>query len=304
MRLFMSKGFSRSPWGLVVVLVAACSSPRLRGADAAGAPAPVASPAPELPTPVDPASGAGVVGEDAPAAPACASASPAPEAPGPAFPDVPFTIHGEQDRVIEVYPPLSTQGRWPLVVLLHATCMQPGPVCDAFGHAGRDVGWLVCPAGNSACYGEPDWGGPAKPKAAFLDRALTQAAERIGPFFDERPGVLVGWSRGAYAARDILEVAADEPDSPRSRRFSGLVLLAASVSIPAARLRAAGIRRVVFAAGDHDGARQAMTSNAASLRSAGLETRYVSLGPIGHSWPRDFESRMSEPIAWASRSPD
>jgi len=28
--------------------------------------------------------------------------------------------------------------------------------------------------------------------------------------------------------------------------------------------------------------------------------RYVSLGNIGHAWPKDFETRMREPIAWAA----
>lgn len=226
------------------------------------------------------------------------------EPPAPPFPDVPFALQGERDRSIAVYPPLSTQGRWPLIVFLHATCMQPAPVCDAFGNAGRDAGWLVCPAGNSACYGEPDWSGPGATKEAFLSRALAQVEKRVAPFLEPRPGVLVGWSRGAYAARDILDAAVTaQPMTTTARRFAGLVLIAASVTLDVAHLRAAGISRIVFAAGDFDGARGTMEKNAATLKKAGLETRYVSLGKIGHAWPNDFEQRMSEPIAWAARVP-
>lgn len=220
------------------------------------------------------------------------------------FPENPFTLTGERERVIEVYPPSSTRGRKPMVVFLHATCMQPRPVCDAFGSAGRDTGWLVCPAGNSACYGEPDWSGSGPTKAAFLAHAMAQAQAQIEPFVEEKRGVLVGWSRGAFAARDILDASVNsQPPGPLAQRFSGLVLIAASVPLDPKKLRAAGISRVVLAAGDHDGARASMASTDASLRAAGLESRYISLGKIGHQWPNDFEARMSEPISWASGKP-
>jgi predicted esterase len=235
-----------------------------------------------------------------PAAPGEAT-TPPPRAPQEPAPTAPFTLADDLERTIAVYPPTSAEGPRPAVVMLHATCMQPAPLCDAFGQAGRDVGWLVCPAGNSTCYGEPDWHGTGAVKASFLARALEQVDARVGPLVSRQPGVLIGWSRGAFAARDILDAAiASDPPGPLARRFSGLVLIAASVGLDPRHLRAAGIKRVVLAVGDHDGARSSMTSSAAALRRAGLETRYVSLGKIGHQWPGDFEARMSEPIGWAA----
>src|SRR5690242_2121337 len=74
----------------------------------------------------------------------------------PTPPRDPFTLADDLDRPIEVYPPLHVDAKAPLVVVLHATCMKPASVCDWFGSAGRDSGWLVCPSGNSTCYGEPD----------------------------------------------------------------------------------------------------------------------------------------------------
>ncbi len=222
----------------------------------------------------------------------------------PEPPKEPFTLRDERDRAIEVYPPITQQPHAPIVVFLHATCMQPSSVCDGFGSAGRDPGWLVCPSGNSTCYGEPDWHGSGPEKASFLASALARVEAHIPSFVDERPGVLIGWSRGAFAARDILDAAvSDAKSASLAKRFRGLVLIAAHVAPPAAKLKQAGITRVVMAAGDHDMAKPTMTTAVEALRKGGLETRFVSLGPIGHAWPNDFETRMREPIAWASGTP-
>jgi len=240
---------------------------------------------------------------------AIASVAPAPsvsvappiEPIAPKKPSEPFTLHDDLDRPIEVYPPISKEPRSPFVVVLHATCMQPASVCDWFGSAGRDSGWLVCPSGNSTCYGEPDWNGSGPEKAAFLAKALAKVEERVPTFVDERPGVLIGWSRGAYAARDILDASlSDAKSSSLAKKFRGLVLLAAHVTPQISKLKKAGITRVVMAAGDYDGSRPTMTAAVAALRAGGLEARYVSLGKVAHVWPMDFEARMREHIAWAA----
>jgi hypothetical protein len=232
-----------------------------------------------------------------PSTPPESIAEPEPERPGePARPIDPFTIPDEAGRPIEVYPPTTDASRAPLVVMLHATCMKPASVCDWFGDAGRDTGWLVCPSGNGTCAGEPDWEGPGRTKGDFLERDLARVEERVGPFVEDRPGVLIGWSRGAFAARDMVIARRDLV----ARRFTGLVLIAAQVSPDAATLRAAGIRRVVMAAGDYDLSRPKMTAAIDALKRAGMDARYVSLGKIGHVWPADFEARMREPIAWAA----
>lgn len=222
----------------------------------------------------------------------------------PEPPREPFTLRDERDRAIEVYPPVTQQPRAPIVVFLHATCMQPSSVCDWFGSAGRDPGWLVCPSGNSTCYGEPDWHGTGPEKASFLASALAKVEAQIPTFVDDRPGVLIGSSRGAFAARDILDAAvSDAKSASLAKRFRGLVLIAAHVAPPVAKLKQAGIARVVMAAGDYDLSKPTMTTAVETLRKGGLETRFVSLGAIGHAWPKDFEARMREPIAWASGEP-
>jgi hypothetical protein len=188
--------------------------------------------------------------------------------------------------------------------------MQPASVCDAFGAAGRDSGWLVCPSGNSTCYGEPDWSGTGPVKAAFLESAIAKVQGAIPTFVDgDRRGVLFGWSRGAYAARDILYASAsgsgkDPKLADLGARFRGLVLVAAQVTPDVTKLRAVGITRVVMAAGDYDMSTPTMTAAVKTLKKLGMEARFVSLGKIGHVWPEDFDVRMRGPIAWAAGNDD
>lgn len=209
----------------------------------------------------------------------------------------PFSLTDELGRAVEVYPPLpfGLSARDPArrIVFLHATCMQPSWVCDAFGRAGRDEAFLVCPSGNSTCAGEPDWYGTADEKASFLAHALGLVDRAVEPFDDRRPGVLVGWSRGAFAARDVLA------SGRVAGRFRALVLVAAAIDLDGKWLRAHGIERLVVASGDADGARPALLRTRAAAEAAGVPARWVSFGPIGHAWPVDFEARMREPLAWA-----
>ena len=57
-----------------------------------------------------------------------------------------------------------------------------------------------------------------------------------------------------------------------------MILIGASIEIDARSLREAGIRRVLLAAGDYDGAKPAMQHAAASLTQAGFEGEILELG--------------------------
>ncbi len=81
-------------------------------------------------------------------------------------------------------------------------------------------------------------------------------------------------------------------------RWTGLVLLSMRLELDVARLRAAGIRRIVLAAAEKDGARASMQALAKATDAAGLPTRFTSLGPGGHEFPPDMSARMCEAIAW------
>ena len=226
-------------------------------------------------------------------APAQAAATLPP--PLPLLPTQRATLADDLGRTIEVYPPLDGGPRSPLVVFLHATCMDPRPVCDLVGRSGREGTFLVCPSGNATCYGAPDWHGPAEAKSAFLSSALEKVDLRFGKHI-AHDDTLIGWSRGAFAARDILYADVARGAAPR---FTSLVLIAADVTPDPVKLRKAGIRRVFLTAGDQDGSRTTMKRAADKLNAAGIPARYSSLGPIGHWLPEDFDKRLAPGIAWA-----
>src|SRR5258708_23819734 len=95
------------------------------------------------------------------------------------------------------------------------------------------------------------WAGTYATIARSVHAAL-HAADALAPgkLDRTRDGTLVGYSNGAYFA---VEVAAFEPG-----RWTGLVLMDMRLELDVARLRAAGVRLVVPAAGDRDGARASM----------------------------------------------
>jgi predicted esterase len=193
------------------------------------------------------------------------------------------------------YPPADATAPRPPIVFLHGMWASPEDSCGYFERGATPFGFLVCPRGNAPLGDGRMWGGTYASVAPSVHAAL-RAAESLAPGKLDRSGggTLVGYSNGAYFA---AEVAESEPG-----RWSGLVLLSMRLDLDAARLRAAGVRRVVLAAGDKDGARSSMQALAERTNAAGgggLRVRFMSLGKGGHEFPSDMPSRMCVAIAWA-----
>jgi predicted esterase len=204
-------------------------------------------------------------------------------------------------KLVHAYAPLLAMGSGlgaaapaaaaPLVVMLHGMCSDAHGSCEFWNQDGRQYGWLVCPEGNGRCGSRPDWRGDGEEKAQHIDAATAQLRSSYGELVAAPGGdVLVGFSRGAFVARDVAYA--------RPGQFRGLVLIGAALVPDPERLRASGIRRVVLASGDHDGARPTMQRAWAVLTAAKLEARFVSLGPIWHELPDDFGARMRPILDW------
>lgn len=200
-------------------------------------------------------------------------------------------------RVLVYPPPTRPEGRAPLVILLHGMCSAPANICDGWREDTRDGHWLICPTGNAHCGDWHDWSGGAEEKALAIDDALAAADSAIDPALADRSGkaILMGFSRGAFVARDVAYV--------RPGRFRALVLIGASITPDPARLRAAGVERVVLAAGEYDQARPVMQRAARSLDAAGLPTRYLSLGRIGHWLPPNLGEILAEALGFIGEIP-
>jgi predicted esterase len=189
------------------------------------------------------------------------------------------------------YPPADASTPRPAVVYLHGMWASPEDSCGFFEHAATPFGFLVCPRGNAPLGEGKMWTGTYASVAPNVHAAL-DAAAALNPGKLDRSGggTLVGFSNGAYFAAEVAEA---EPG-----KWTGLVLLSMHLELDAARLRTAGVRRVVLGAGDKDGARDGMKALAARIDAAGLPARFVSLGPVGHEFPADMDARMCDAIAW------
>ena len=179
----------------------------------------------------------------------------------------------------------------PAIVYLHGMWASPEDSCGAFEHAATPFGFLVCPRGNAPLGDGKMWSGTYASVAPSLHAAIDAAAALVPGKLDRSGGgTLLGFSNGAYFA---AEIAQSEPG-----KWTGLVLLSMRLDLDVARLRAAGVRRVVLGAGDKDGARDSMKALATRTDAAGLPARFVSLGPVGHAFPPDMDARMCDAIAW------
>jgi predicted esterase len=189
------------------------------------------------------------------------------------------------------YAPADASGPRPAIVYLHGMWASPEDSCAYFERASTPFGFLVCPRGNAPLGDGRMWAGTYASVAPSVHAAL-HAAGALAPGKLDRTGdgTLVGYSNGAYFA---VEVAVFEPG-----RWTGLVLMDMRLELDVARLRAAGVRRVVLAAGDRDGARASMQALAEKTDAAGLPTRFMGLGPVGHEFPSDMDARMCVAIAW------
>ncbi len=229
----------------------------------------------------------------APAPLTVAAAEPVAKAstPKPAIPRARRDLYTPDRRVVALYPPRAPDAhRAPLVVMLHGACMDPIDTCDRLRDAGRAQGFVACPAGNRSCGDAFDWAGPTEERIAAIDESLAAVEDAYGPLFEHEGDILIGFSRGAFLARDLVYA--------RPRRYRGVVLIGAAMVPDADRFLASGVRRVVLAAGDYDSASATMRRAAAILTARGLPARFVSLGRIYHALPADPERWLGEALRW------
>jgi predicted esterase len=234
------------------------------------------------------------IGTERPAPTLKAAEKPAPKPPAlaPADRETRRTASGNE---VIVYPPLLSSGvadqGSPVVMMLHGMCGDPLSICDFWSRAGREGSWLVCPGGNVTCGDARDWAGSGEVKAASIEESFAALYKAYGrAVARDRGDILIGFSRGAFVARDVAYA--------RPGRFRGLILLGAVIQPDPARLKAAGVRRVVMAAGEYDMARPTMRRSAAAMSAAGLPSRYVSLGRIGHALPDNLEGVLRDALRW------
>jgi predicted esterase len=206
-----------------------------------------------------------------------------------------FSTHleaGPLDAMAVRIAPADRTVKKPLFVFLHGMCEDAANVCPKYGAAVSSRGWLVCPRATVACKGGgATWTkGDREPNVIYgIESAMLAEPGKI----DTSGGTLIGWSLGAAVALDLA--------TRQTGWWKGLVLVSSMTIEPDVdALRAAGIRRVVLAAGDLDASRPHMLEVERRLRAEGMETRWVSLGKVGHVYPNDLATRMGPALGWVS----
>ncbi len=175
----------------------------------------------------------------------------------------------------------------PPMVLLHGICGEPVNGCSVFAGLGR--GDLVCARADLACpSGGAMWSGGGGALRRIED-AVTRAASE-GRFGLEAPRALIGFSQGAYVA---LRAARAKPG-----RYPSMLLIGAFVRPTRAELSAMGVRRLVLAAGDFDGAARTMRQTASDLEREGFDARFVSLGRVAHTYVADDREKLARAVEW------
>jgi predicted esterase len=213
------------------------------------------------------------------------------------YPTTPLALH-QDGRTILAFPPRAstptTSSSLPLtVVYLHGIHGRAENGCPWLREGASELGWLVCPDANEHLANDTfSWAGSVADQHAIVARA-ERAAQAQGADATSA-GVLVGFSQGAYVALDLVRA--------QLGRYRGVVLIGADVTPSRAVLAAAGVERIVLAAGDLDGASGPMKRAAEHLGHDGMEVRFVSLGRIGHSYQTTEKEALRDAIVWAGGS--
>jgi predicted esterase len=196
------------------------------------------------------------------------------------------------------FAPASNDGAKPLTIYLHGICGDPGNGCPYFRDGATTASWLLCPSAPTECQGGgATWAGTAATQAA----TVKSAEEKISALYPQavdaqRPRVLIGFSQGGYAARNLIKA---EPGKFRAALFIG-----ADIETTADEFKKAGISRVAFASGRYDMMRKPLEKEAADLKAAGFPTRFVDLGAVGHTYaPAQNPEELRDAIAWLEAAP-
>ncbi|MCC6526335.1 MAG: hypothetical protein IT373_27055 [Polyangiaceae bacterium] len=181
-----------------------------------------------------------------------------------------------------------------LLAMLHGLCNPPAYACGLWARAASERGFLVCPSGDGSCgpaaYDAPTWTEPFDKMAADLDLAVATVEARYPGEIRREGGILAGFSRGAYAAPEVVE------RSPGRYRY--LLLVEADVQLSAARLRAAGVRAVALLAGELGTQHRGEARTAAALAAGGLPARFWPMRGAGHWYSEDIDALMREATGW------
>jgi len=191
-------------------------------------------------------------------------------------------------------------GMRPIIIYLHGRGGNPEKDCQRWAPVARRLGWLVCPSGPSP-YGDGRAWDNNWPSAHTATMATIQVLrKKYGRRVQLYGNTLIGFSEGAYAA---MNVGVREPHV-----FNRWLILAATgkywggPGIEALQTAKERVRRVFLITGEHDGVIDGTHEVQDWLTRAGVDTRVVTPGDMGHELALDRKPELyHEALAWLDR---
>jgi predicted esterase len=185
--------------------------------------------------------------------------------------------------------PARAPGARPITVLLHGMCGDAARACSHFAEQVTQTSNLVCPRASARCTGGgASW--PDQGVADAVEAAITRAKSTLLEVDESHGRTLIGYSMGAYRAVNIAQ------GSPG--KYPRVMLIGANVSLDRARLTRNGTERVLLCAGSWDMMHDPMRREAERVRRAGLQARFMDLGPVGHAFTPSFAEYLPQALSW------
>jgi len=191
-------------------------------------------------------------------------------------------------------------GMRPILIYLHGRGGHPERDCQRWAPVARRLGWLVCPSGPSP-YGDGRAWDNNWPSAHTATMATIQVLrKKYGRRVQLYGNTLIGFSEGAYAA---MNVGVREPHV-----FNRWLILAATdrywggPGLDALQTAKERVRRVFLITGEHDGVIDGTHQVEDWLGRAGVDTRVVTPGDMGHELALDRKPELyHQALAWLDR---
>jgi pimeloyl-ACP methyl ester carboxylesterase len=207
-------------------------------------------------------------------------------------------VQNHQDAIVSL--PVGATGSRPLVLALHGNFDRPEWQCAVWRDVTRGYPFILCPRGvprRDAPQSLDRWTyGKSGDVRREIDAALAALRDRFGDYIAPGPILYIGFSLGAILGVGI--VAGD------AERFPRAVLIEGGQSgwtqARAKSYAASGGRRVLFACGQKSCQAEAKGTERL-LGRAGLETRSVYGGEVGHAYDGPVADEIARALPWLVR---
>lgn len=180
-----------------------------------------------------------------------------------------------------VYEPKQEKAN--ISIYLHGGCGFPKKRCGLFAGAVTPSDWLICPGANFKCKkpGGRSW------SLIKTNKSIENSVEMAAAAFPERVNknserTIIGYSQGAIVASQILQ---------NDNKYKKGIIISAFISLKPSKLKN---KKVILMSGKKDMTYKYLKGYDKRLRLAGIDSKFVSLGNIGHDIPKNISEILND----------